>query len=450
MRQTVKNHAASEVKRRNVDAPLFFRAKDIPLPDGRKALLRLNHEALTMSIDVLRIYTFDLSGRLYGAFDHGVNYRRGLDGRVLARSRNHPGGRERRWLSSVETAALLEAARGDVAMLWDIFQHRPAVIRAAADIDPTDALLQEVEQALNRALTFDYLADVQRFRQVYRPISILPPDQYQALVLQATEGCSFNTCTFCALYRDRPFRIKSPQEFAQHVQDVLAFFGRGVSMRRSIFLADANALIIPQHRLLPLMELVARTFPVLPESPNDAKRREWLATHPLGVNGVFAFVDGLSAERKTVDDFQRLRTLGLRRVYIGLESGHEPLLAWLRKPSTAAEMIEAVVHMKAAGLQVGVIVLLGAGGRRFAAGHVQDTAAALNAMPLDGDDIIYLSPFQPDAAAPYLSIARAEGVDLPDKAFMARQRQQILARLTLAPPPTGPKRVPYNLADFVY
>jgi hypothetical protein len=142
--------------------------------------------------------------------------------------------------------------------------------------------------------------------------------------------------------------------------------------------------------------------------------------------------------------------LGLRRVYIGLESGHEPLLAWLRKPSTAAEMTEAVARMKAAGLQIGVIVLLGAGGRRFDAGHVRDTAAALNAMPLDGDDIIYFSPFQPDPAAPYLSIARAEGIDIPDDAFMAAQRQRIIDRLTLPPPPAGPKRVPYNLSDFVY
>jgi len=74
----------------------------------------------------------------------------------------------------------------------------------------------------------------------------------------------------------------------------------------------------------------------------------------------------------------------------------------------------------------------------------------LNAMPLDGDDIIYFSPFQPDPAAPYLSIARAEGIDAPDDAFMATQRQRIIEQLTLPPPPAGPKRVPYNLADFVY
>jgi radical SAM superfamily enzyme YgiQ (UPF0313 family) len=43
---------------------------------------------------------------------------------------------------------------------------------------------------------------------IYKPVSILPPDQYLALVVQATEGCSYNECSFCTFYRDRPFRIK--------------------------------------------------------------------------------------------------------------------------------------------------------------------------------------------------------------------------------------------------
>ena len=427
---------------------------NLSLPDARSSHIRLNAAALTISIDDLLIYTFDLAGRLYGAFDHGVHYRRGLDGRVLARWRDERNRRRRRWLSVEEIAALLERMRGVLEVIsnrYSVFSRGEEMGGMASsrssDSGPRSA---PVIRVMERALDFDYASDVQRFHQVYRPISILPPDQYQALVLQATEGCSFNTCTFCALYRDRPFRIKSPGQFEQHVDDVLDFFGPGVSMRRSIFLADANALIIPQRRLLPLMQIAARAFPIPPEGVDATARRVWLTHHPRGMTGVYAFVDGLSAERKHVEDFRALRGLGLRRVYIGLESGCESLLAWLRKPSTASEMIEAVGRMKMAGLQIGVIVLLGAGGRRFDAGHVRDTAAALNAMPLDGDDIIYFSPFQPDPAAPYLAIAQAEDVDIPDDAFMAAQRRRIIELLTLPPPPAGPKRVPYNLADFVY
>ena len=423
----------------------------LSLPDGRDVHLRLNHEALTLSFDELLVYTFDLAGRLYGAFDHGVNYRRGLDGRMLARWREG-GERKRRWLAEEEVRAFLVKMRGEIEK---VISNQYSVISSPESEDAAKTLdvgrwTLDVSNQLERVVTFDYEEDVRRFREIYRPISILPPDQYQALVLQATEGCSFNTCTFCALYRDRPFRIKSPEEFEGHVADVLDFFGPGASMRRGIFLADANALIIPQHRLLPLITHVAQTFPIPPEDAAAEVRREWLRRDPRAMTGVYAFVDGLSAERKSVEDFRELRALGLRRVYIGLESGHEPLLAWLRKPSTAAEMVDAVARMKAAGLQVGVIVLLGVGGHRFDRGHVADTATALNAMSLDGKDIIYFSPFQPDPRAPYLSLARAEGVDLPTPEFMDAQRMRILARLTLPPPPAGPKRVPYNLMDFVY
>ena len=407
------------------------------LADGRSVHLRLNREALTLSFDELLIYTFDRAGRLYAAFDHGVNFRRGLDGRVLARQRKGQGQRHRRWLSKDETQALLQRMHSDLAAAQAALDQRPST----PDV---------VRRALVLARAFDHDQDARRFHQVYRPISILPPDQYQALVLQATEGCSFNTCTFCALYRDRPFHIKSPQAFQQHIQAVLDFFGPGITMRRSIFLADANALIIPQARLLPLLEMVAQTFPILPVGLSSQARRAWLDAHPRGMMGLYAFVDGLSAERKRVDDFRALGEMGLRRVYIGLESGHEPLLAWLRKPSTAAEMVDAVRRMKAAGLAVGVIVMLGVGGHAFDAGHVADTARALNAMPLDAQDIIYFSPFQPDPAAPYLSLAQAQGIDIPDAGFMDQQRARILQRLTLPAPPKGPKRVPYNLADFVY
>jgi radical SAM superfamily enzyme YgiQ (UPF0313 family) len=270
------------------------------------------------------------------------------------------------------------------------------------------------------------------------------------LVLQATEGCSFNTCTFCALYRDRRFHIKTPVDFAQHIEEIRDFMGPGILMRRSLFLADANALVIPQNRLLSLFDEVARAFAIMPEQIPATQRSAWLREHLEGVTGIYAFVDGLSADRKSVDDFRSLRLRGLRRVYIGLESGNEALLTWLRKPSSAAGMLDAVKQMKAAGLQIGVIVLIGIGGERYNDDHCADTAQVLNAMPLDSSDIIYLSPFHADPNAPYDEIAAAEGIKALSPAAMKAQEEAIRARLSVPPPPVGPKRVPYNLVDFVY
>ena len=405
---------------------------DLPLNNGRCAHLRLSNAALTIGLGMDLVYTFDLSGRLFGAYREGRNLRRGMDGRVLARWRGEDRKRRRTWLNAGERERLLNDMHRDLEVI--LHANPPAVYAAV----------------LKRAHQFDYDADVMLFRQVYRPISILPPDQYQALVLQATEGCSFNTCIFCALYRDREFRIKSPAGFAAHIQAVKALFREGIRLRRSIFLADANALVISQARLLPLFGEIERAFEIMPLTVTPAQRSAWLQMHPNGVTGVFAFVDGLSAERKSVEDFRDLRERGLRRVYIGLESGHEPLLQWLRKPSSAAEMLDAVRRMKQAELNVGVIVLTGVGGRRFHEGHCRDTAAVINAMPLGRDDIIYFSPFQPDPRAPYEEIAKAEGVEPTTPEFAREQEGVIRELLTLPPPPAGPKRAPYNLQDFVY
>lgn len=405
---------------------------DLSLSDGRSAHLRHSDAALTASFGADLVYTLDHGGRLVGAFREGYNLRRGLDGRVLARWRHDRGPRQRSWLDPGAAAALLAALRRDLEALAKL---------------PLPSGMAEVVQA---GLAFDEAADVAEYHRVYRPVAILPPDQYQALVLQATEGCSFNTCIFCALYREQRFRVKDSVEFALHIEDVRDFFGEGISFRRSLFLADANALIIPQERLVSLFSAIATAFALMPENLPPAKQRDWLQAHPDGVSGIYAFIDGLGAERKSVDDFHALRLRGLRRVYIGLESGHEPLLAWLRKPSPAAAMLDAVQRLKEAGLHVGVIVLTGIGGRRFHEGHCGDTAAVLNAMPLGPGDIIYFSPFESDPGAPYEALAAAEGIESSTPEFARIQEIAIRERLTLPPPFAGPKRVPYNLRDFVY
>jgi len=405
---------------------------DLLLPDGRTTHLRLSDIALTIGFGLDLVYTLDLSGRLIGIFRQGKNLRRGLDGRVLARWRDEGGTRQRVWLDQETIDQVLVELRTDIEVIAEAQPPTPLAV------------------ALCHARYFDYAIDIAQFHQVYKPISILPPDQYQALVLQATEGCSFNTCTFCALYRDRRFRIKTPLEFALHIEQIRDFMGPGILMRRSLFLADANALVIPKNQLLPLFDEIAQSFAIMPEQTPADKRSVWLRAHPEGITGIYAFVDGLSADRKSVDDFRTLRLRGLRRVYIGLESGNEALLTWLRKPSSAAAMLDAVKHMKAAGLQIGVIVLTGIGGERYHDDHCSDTAKVLNAMPLDSSDIIYFSPFRPDPDAPYDEIAAAEGIEPLSPELMKTQQQAIRARLSLPPPPVGPKRVPYNLADFVY
>ena len=73
-------------------------------------------------------------------------------------------------------------------------------------------------------------------------------------------------------------------------------------------------------------------------------------------------------------------------------------------------MLDAVTTLKAAGLQASVIIMLGVGGARYADGHVHDTVALLNAMPLGRGDLVYFSDFVAQPGAPYAALAAAAGI----------------------------------------
>ena len=84
----------------------------------------------------------------------------------------------------------------------------------------------------------------------------LPPDQYEALLLQISEGCPWDRCHFCTLYRDQPFRDRTIEEIRRHVDEVLVFLGASAARIRRVFLGQANALLRPTDELLEVFALI--------------------------------------------------------------------------------------------------------------------------------------------------------------------------------------------------
>ncbi|MGQ9840631.1 MAG: radical SAM protein [Anaerolineae bacterium] len=376
--------------------------------------VRIRSQAINLLVnDEAPSYSFDLAGRLIGAFVAGINYRRGLDNRVLSKWRTAGGSRERRWLSQAEAREFLGAAYGLAKRVARTSGHPRLTVLQGWDWDRLQA-------------------DAAWFARIYRPVSILPPDQYLALVLQATEGCSYNRCTFCDFYRDRPFRIKSGDELRSHIMGVRAFFGPALGLRKSLFLADANALVAPMPRLRAWLDVIEET-----------------GIRPAG-GGIYSFIDAFDVHRKTAAEWRELATRGLRRVYIGMETGDEALLRWLRKPGTVQDVIESVHLLKAAGVAVSVIIMLGVGGRRFAEGHVMNSAAALNAMPLGRGDIVYFSPFVVHPGSEYSRLAAVEGIEALTEQEMAAQEAAMVARLRPADPNGPPQISRYDIREFIY
>ncbi len=354
----------------------------LPLPNGGQLLFSIKPAAITISEDYHTTYTFDREGRLIGAFVDGVNYHRSLDNKVMKKYRSQ---------SHSERIRVLLSSRQARTFFEQTFERMQAVRH---QLRGQEEAYQSVVQWLDTILAWDFpLLEAQRttFQSIYCPVGILPPDQYLSVVVQATEGCSWNKCSFCTFYHGRRFRIKTPETLQQHCRDIKAFFGRSIQLRKSLFLADANAIAIPQRRLLDLLKVVHDEFPIgSPKPQEDTQNNENNESYTL--DGIYSFLDIFGAEKKSIADYRELRDALVKRVYIGLETGDPALFSLLNKPGSPQECVEVVRTIKEGGISVGIIILAGVGGREMASNHLEHSIATIKQMNLDRNDIVYVSP----------------------------------------------------------
>ena len=365
----------------------------------------------TISPDRRTVFTFDLEGRPISWYRHGRVFKRSLASEVFARERI--AGRRRYWRLS-ETEAADQFAQVNRAL-------------AATPVEAADAELVARLDRIRDWTPERLLAERARFDAAYRPITILPPDQYLSIVLQASFGCSWNRCTFCNFYQDRPFTVRSADEFERHCTQVRDLLGQGQSLRKRIFLADGNALTLSNRRLLPLAELAREIFPG---------------------RSLYGFVDVFTGEKKSAEDWAELQRAGLRRVHVGIETGSDRLLDWLNKPGSSEDAGEFVERLKTAGLRVSVIFMVGIGGTRFAAEHTRQTLDLAGRLALDRSDVVFLSPFQvPDGSA-YAERAARESVGALDDDATEAQYTDLKNGIRRLLPRTRITR--YDIREFIY
>ena len=167
---------------------------------------------------------------------------------------------------------------------------------------------------------------------------------------------------------------------------------------------------------------------------------------------LYSFLDAWTGQRRTAAEWRDYAGLGLKRVYVGLETGDPGLLAWLEKPGAPQDAVDLVGALHEAGIAAGVIVLLGVGGERFAAAHAARTAEVLTAMRLRPDDLVYFSEYVDDPGLAYGR--RAAGAPGPAAApagaqrrAAPRDRRRPSAPKTRARPP---RHATYDIREFVY
>jgi radical SAM superfamily enzyme YgiQ (UPF0313 family) len=190
-------------------------------------------------------------------------------------------------------------------------------------------------------------------------------------------------------------------------------------------------------------------FELPPDGQTDVPARWWLGS-TTRFDGVSSFLDLFTGKPRTVAEFYDLHKLGLRRVYIGLETGSNELLRWLCKPATAERVQRRVQTLKEARIAVGVIVLLGAGGEAFDALHRRETARVLNELPLTAGDAIYFSPLVIHPGSQYEEQTRSLNIRLLSPQELSEQERAIRAALRFDPQHGRPYIARYSLENFLY
>lgn len=216
---------------------------------------------------------------------------------------------------------------------------------------------------------------------------IRPPSEAHSLLIRATVGCPWNRCEFCSVFKGQKFELRSVaevkediitarrtadevMEWAERIGAPIGQVARGNGLLwltddgvKSAFLQDSDTVIMKTEPLVEMVEFLVTTFPTLER--------------------VCSYARGKTVYHKTPDELARLRHAGLSRLHIGLETGDDELLSYIRKGATAEEMIQAGMKAVAAGFEVSEYVMPGLGGSERWEQHVGNTARVLNEINPD-------------------------------------------------------------------
>ena len=190
----------------------------------------------------------------------------------------------------------------------------------------------------------------------YEGNCIRPPSEAYSILLQVTVGCSHNKCTFCGTYTGKRFRIKDDNMI---LGDIL-FASKYMKRQDRVFLMDGDALIIPQKRLMWILDRIKEHLP-------------W-------VRRVGAYANAKSIKMKTSEQLKELKKNGLGILYLGVETGDEELLKKIRKGSSPQHLINMGRKAREAGMKLSATVLLGIAGRERSLEHAKATGELLSGM----------------------------------------------------------------------
>ena len=233
---------------------------------------------------------------------------------------------------------------------------------------------------------------------------IRPPSEARSLIIRPTRNCPWNKCAFCHSYKDTRFELRTVAEIKGDIAAVRQIADRIVELSwklgqggrvngevlsailnqdyesvaeeqvghvaawlyfggHTVFLQDGDTLIMKTDDLVEVLDFLREKFPA--------------------IDRITSYCRSKTACHKSVADLIRIREAGLNSLHVGMESGYDPLLTFVRKGVTAADHIEGGLRVKAAGISLCEFVMPGLGGSRWSREHAIETAKAINAIDPD-------------------------------------------------------------------
>ena len=168
-----------------------------------------------------------------------------------------------------------------------------------------------------------------------------PPSEAYSLIIQITLGCSHNKCSFCSMYKEKKFVIKPIEDIKSDIDAFRAMYkNRSVE---KIFLADGDALVVPTEILVQVLDYIKEVFP-------ECKR-------------VSIYGTAIAIHQKSVEDLKKLYEKGLTLVYLGVESGDNDALKFIKKGIRAERVVELAKKIQDTEIDLSITLIAGLMGK---------------------------------------------------------------------------------------
>ncbi len=173
-------------------------------------------------------------------------------------------------------------------------------------------------------------------------------------LIQITQGCTHNSCKFCTMYRDVPFRMQPIEWIEEDLRELQASDPHA----KTIQLLSANPLALSYDRLMPRLELIKKYLPELEH--------------------IYAATRVTDIKNKTVEQLRKLKEIGVNEISLGVESGDDWTLQRINKGYTSQDILEQCHKLEEAGIAYWMTFLNGVAGREHSHEHAVNSALIFN------------------------------------------------------------------------